>query len=198
MDFFSSNFYNCVWLAVILIAICPTLESKIAIPFAMNTAIWGTHALTPFAAFILSFLGSLLPCYAIMLIVRKIKSKTSGFVIDKILKKYISKSQNLENYKSNFSKYFTLATFVSVPLPLTGVWSGSLIAGLSNLNINYCFIAITIGSLISAAAITILCTLFENSIAYIFMISLVIIIAFMFVDLFISLIKSKAKKKKNS
>lgn len=61
LDFFSSNFYNCVWLAVILIAICPTLESKIAIPFAMNTAIWGTHALTPFAAFILSFLGSLLP-----------------------------------------------------------------------------------------------------------------------------------------
>lgn len=137
-------------------------------------------------------------CYAIMLIVRKIKSKTSGFVIDKILKKYISKSQNLENYKSNFSKYFTLAAFVSVPLPLTGVWSGSLIAGLSNLNINYCFIAITIGSLISAATITILCTIFENSIAYIFMISLVIIIAFMFVDLFISLIKSKAKKKKNS
>ena len=198
LDFFANNFYNCVWLAVILVAFCPTLESKIAIPLAMNTAIWGTHALSPFTAFILSFLGSLLPCYAIMLIIRKIKSKTSGFIIDKILKKYISKSQNLENHKSDFSKYFTLAAFVSVPLPLTGVWSGSLIAGLANLNINYCFIAITIGSLISAAAITLLCTIFENSIAYIFMISLVIIITFMFVDLFISLIKSKAKKKKNS
>ncbi len=197
IDFFSTNFDSCVWLAVILVAFCPTLESKIAIPLAMNTEIWGANALSPLSAFFLGFLGSLLPCYAILFIIRKIKSKTSGFIVDKIFKKYILKSQNLENHKCNFSKYFTLAAFVSVPMPLTGVWAGSLIAGLSNLNINYCFAAITIGSFISAAAVTILCAVFENSIAYIFMISLVIIITFMFVDLFISLIKSKTIKKQN-
>ncbi len=196
LDFFTENFYNCVWLLVVIVAICPTLESKIAIPLAMNTALWGTNALSPFFALILSFLGSLLPSYIIMFIVRKIKSRTSGFIINKYLKKYISKSKNLENHKNNFLKYFMLTAFISVPLPLTGVWTGSLIAGLSNLNINYCFISITIGSLISATAITILCTLYENSITYILMISLVIIILFMFIDLFISLLKPKINKNK--
>lgn len=196
LDFFTENFYNCVWLLVVIVAICPTLESKIAIPLAMNTALWGTNALSPFFALILSFLGSLLPSYIIMFIVRKIKSRTSGFIINKYLKKYISKSKNLENHKNNFLKYFMLTAFISVPLPLTGVWAGSLIAGLSNLNINYCFISITIGSLISATAITILCTLYENSITYILMISLVIIILFMFIDLFISLLKPKINKNK--
>ncbi len=196
LDFFTENFYNCVWLLVVIVAICPTLESKIAIPLAMNTALWGINALSPFFALILSFLGSLLPSYIIMFIVRKIKSRTSGFIINKYLKKYISKSKNLENHKNNFLKYFMLTAFISVPLPLTGVWAGSLIAGLSNLNINYCFISITIGSLISATAITILCTLYENSITYILMISLVIIILFMFIDLFISLLKPKINKNK--
>jgi len=50
VDFFSNNFENCIWLAIILIAICPTLESKIAIPLAMNTDIWGNNALPPAAA----------------------------------------------------------------------------------------------------------------------------------------------------
>ncbi len=195
VEFLSENFINCVWLAVLLVAMCPTLESKIAIPLAMNTAIWGNNAFSATSAFLLSCIGSILPCYVIMLASRKIKNKATGFVSSAFFNKYASKSMGIEKHQSTFRKYLALAGLVAVPIPLTGVWTGSIIAGLSKLNINYCFLSIAIGSIISAGAITILCSIFENSISYIFMISLVIIIVFMFAELFISMIKKYKNKK---
>ena len=79
VEFLSENFINCVWLAVLLVAMCPTLESKIAIPLAMNTAIWGNNAFSATSAFLLSCIGSILPCYVIMLASRKIKNKANRF-----------------------------------------------------------------------------------------------------------------------
>jgi len=191
IDFFANNFENCIWLAVLLIAICPTLESKIAIPFAMNRAIWGSNALSPFSAFLIASLGALIPSYLILILSRKLKNKTTGFITSKYLNKYTIKGSSLDNKKSEFKKYLTLTGFVSLPLPLTGVWTGSLIAGLTNLNINYSFLSILIGNIISSAAMTILCTIFSNSIAYIFMISLLLIIIFMFIELFSSMFRKK-------
>lgn len=191
IDFFANNFENCVWLAVLIIAICPTLESKIAIPFAMNSAIWASNALSPFTAWLIAFIGSVLPSYLIMLVTRKIKSKTSGFITSRFLQKYSVKGSMIESKKSNFKKYLALTGFVAIPVPFTGVWTGSLIAGLSNLNINYSFLSIAIGSAISAASITIICNLFSNSISYILMISLLIIIVFLFIDLFMCMFKRK-------
>jgi uncharacterized membrane protein len=193
-DFISSNFENCIWLAVILVALCPTLEGKIAIPLAMNTAIWGSNALSPILALILAFVGSMIPCFPIIMLTRKLKQKTSGFFTNKFLQKYFVKSYKIENQKSNFKKYLLLTSFVAVPLPLTGVWSGSIIAGISNLKASYSFCSIMIGSLISCLSITLLCAYFKNSISYIFIVSLIIIIAFLFIDLILSLFKQTKKK----
>jgi len=190
VDFFTDNFENCVWLAVLLVALCPTLESKIAIPIAMNSAFWGNNALSPLFALALSFLGSILPCILLMITARKIKSKTAGFITSQFFRKYQTKSIKIESEKSDFKKYLLLCCFVAVPIPLTGVWTGSLIAGLTNLDLKYSFIAISIGAFISAAAITLLCTLFTNSINYILMVSIFIIIIFLFTELFISILKN--------
>ena len=169
IDFFTNNFSNCIWLAIILISMCPLLESKIAIPLAMNTLFWGSNAYSPYLACLLAFLGS------------------------KFFSKYSYKSTLLNQKTNNFKKYLSLACFVAVPLPLTGVWSGSLIAGLSNLNIHYAFLAILIGALISSLSITILCSIFSNSIMNILMISLIIIILFLIFDFILSVFKHKNK-----
>ncbi len=197
INFFVEHFDNCVWLAVILIAMCPTLESKIAIPFAMNSAIWGNNSLSPFLALIIAFIGAMIPSFLIMLLARKLRGKTTGFISSKFLHHYSTKSAYIEDKQSGFKKYLALAGFVAVPLPLTGVWTGSLIAGLSNLDLKYSFLTITIGTLISTSAITLLCVLLENSISYILIISLIIIILFLFVDLFISLIKKCHRSKRD-
>lgn len=191
-NFFADNFQNCIWLAVILISICPTLESKIAVPLAMNSAIWGNNAFSPMLAFLIAFVASILPSYLIMITTRKIKTRTSLLLHSKFIQKYAIKGAKIEN-NHIFKKYLALCSFVALPLPLTGVWSGSLIAGLSNLNLHYSFLSICIGAFISTALITLLCSVFSNSISAIFMLSIAIIIIVMIIDLGIQIYKSTKK-----
>lgn len=194
IDFFVENFQNCIWLAVLLVAMCPALESKIAIPLAMNVSIWGNNALHPLTAFLLSFFGSIIPSLIIIFVMRKIKSKTTGFVSSKFFHKYQIKGSSIEQKSSNIKKYLAFAGFVAVPIPLTGVWTGSLIAGLSNLDIKYCFLSIMLGGLLSSGAVTLICTIFTNSVSYLFMISLLIVIIFLLIELIYSLIKERKSK----
>lgn len=195
LDFFANNFETCVFLAVILVALIPTLESKIAIPFAMSSLVWGSNALPAWQAFIFAFIGSMLPAYFALLAGRFIRKHTTGFVSEKIKSRFAAKSTTLEKEKSNFKKYAILCSFVALPIPLTGVWTGSLIAGMSSLKKGWSMLAITIGALISSGIITLLCTVFESSVTYILFASLIIIIAFLAGDFLYSIIRSSFHKK---
>ena len=200
VEFFADNFSNCVFLAVLLLALIPTVESKVAIPFGLSYAIWGDATLSPVVAFICAFIGSMLPCVIVIFVVRKIKNKTTGFLHDKFLQKfqnhYQRKLKELGKKEKTFQKLLFLAFFVAIPLPLTGVYSGSLIAGLSDLKILPAFVAIAVGELLSCLAILILCMLFENSVFYIFISSLVILGIFLIFELCFILIKKINKKRK--
>ncbi len=193
-DFFAENFSSCIWLATILVALIPTLESKIAIPFAMNPAFWGEAALPAWQAFLFSYIGAMLPCFLVILLTKKIKSKTCGFVVEKINNRYAKKLQAVENKSSNFKKYLMLTTFVALPLPLTGVWSGSVIAGLTNLDTKKCILTIAIGAFISCLIVTLLCVYFSNSITLILIISFAMILLFLLGELILSLIKRHKKR----
>ena len=182
INFLTNNFSSCVWLLTILVAMLPTLESKIAIPLAINASIWGVKALSPLCAFALGFIGSIIPCYFVMLLSRKLKNKTTSFFINK---KYMFKANKLAK-SEGIKKYILLTTFIAIPLPLTGVWSGSVIAGISELNLKYSFLSIVIGALISSGITTLLCCCFENSVTAILIISILIIIAFMIADFIIT------------
>ena len=201
VEFFVDNFSSCVFLAVILMALIPTIESKIAIPFGLSYAIWGEATLSPIVAFVCAYIGSMLPSIFIIIIVRKLKNRTSGFVCDKLINsaesKYHRKLELLSSKSKTFYKLSSLALFVAVPLPLTGVYSGSLIAGLSNLKIYQAFIAIAIGEFISCLAITLLCVLFENSTLLILLASLIILVIFIVFDIVFMLIKRQKKLKIN-
>lgn len=201
IDFFVDNFSSCVFLAVILMALIPTIESKIAIPFGLSYAIWGEATLSPVVAFLCAYIGSMIPCIFIIIIIRKLKNKTSGFVCDKFLSKaenkYSKRLEKLSSKSKTFYKLSTLALFVAVPLPLTGVYTGSLIAGLSNLKIYQAFIAIAVGEFISCLAITLLCVLFEDSTFLILISSLIILAIFIIFDLIFMLVKNKRKLKTN-
>lgn len=198
LEFIVDNFP--VFLAVILVAMIPTLESKIALPLGLSYAVWGEGTLSPFLSFLCAYVGSMIPCIIVLLIVRKIKNKTSGFVQDKFLsrmqEKYRKKLEVLGGKGKTFYKLSALCFFVAVPLPLTGVYTGSLIAGLSNLKIWQSFIAIAIGELISCLVIFLLCTIFENSVGYILLVSLILVAVFVLFDLIFMFIKKHGRKHK--
>ena len=199
LNFFVEHFAECVPFAVILVALVPTLESKVAIPFAMSAQIWGENALSPTLAFFCAFIGSMLPCFFVIWLTRKIKNKTSGFVHDKFVShfenKYKQKLQKISEKNNTFKKCFMLGTFVALPLPLTGVYTGSVIAGLLNLKLWQSFLSILIGEVVSCCVVLLLCLVFENSAFYIFIISLILVVVFLFVNGMISLCKKIAKNK---
>lgn len=199
-NFFADNFSNCVILAVFLVAMCPMFESKVAIPLALSVAIWGEATLSPLLAFVVAFFGSVLPAIFVLLMAKFLKRKTAGFIHEKFMTKFENKHKrhfdNIDKKSSTFKKCLAIATFVAVPLPLTGVYTGSLIAGFTDLKYWQALIAVTIGEVVSCAAILVLCVLFDNSAFYVLIASLVIIVGFLLARL-VMMLSEKLKHKKN-
>jgi len=98
-------------------------------------------------AFIICFLGNILPIPFILLFIRRILGFLERF---KYTKKLVAKIENRARTKSaSIRKYqlFGLFLIVAVPLPGTGAWTGALIAALMDLQIKKSFPAIAFGIL---------------------------------------------------
>jgi len=127
----------------------PLVEQRGAIPFGIITL-----GINPFFVFSLSLLGSFLPAPFIYLFfnrilawmkTKKIFEKFTNF-LDKKIKKG---SKKLETYKE-----VGLIAFVGVPLPTTGLWTGSAIAAFLGLDFKKSMVCMILGGIISATIIT--------------------------------------------
>lgn len=198
LETFADTFANCVPLVVFLVAIIPTLESKIAIPFGMSTQIFGDAALSPYLACVIAFFGSLLPAILVMILARKLKSMSCGFVLDRFFNQLKARTEkHFQKFNSKttvLKKCIYLCGFVALPLPLTGVYTGSLLAGLSNLKMWQGFLAVCLGEFITCIGMTLLCSLFENSAFYILMMTLILIGTVLLVNFLIFLVGKICKK----
>lgn len=193
INFFADNFANSVALAVLIMSMIPSLESKVAIPFGMSVAIWGEQALSPVVAFFVALFGSLIPSLLVICFARFIKRKTTGFIYEKFVSKYNKNIAKIQSKGSTLKKCLTLATFVAIPLPLTGVYTGSLIGGFLNLKFWQIFLSVTLGACISCGVVLLLCMVFENSTFYIFMASLIIVALWLIASLILTIIKRSKK-----
>ncbi len=119
------------YIATIVIGMTPIIELRGAIPIAV-----AAFHLSYFEAFILSFIGNVIPIYFIVKYIRPLfdffgRWKPFKIVIDwatnKATKK-IEESEKLQNFTA-----LGLFLFVAVPLPGTGAWVGSLIANFLDL-----------------------------------------------------------------
>jgi uncharacterized membrane protein len=132
---------------VIFTAAIPIIEVKGAIPIGIALG------MTPLNATFLAFLGSVIPVPLILFTIRPLfnylkKTKTFRKMVDKLIHKSMSKSGNIKKYG-----YLGLFIFVAIPLPGTGVWTGSLIASLLDLRFKYAFPTILFGNLIASIII---------------------------------------------
>ena len=73
-------------------------------------------------------------------------------IIDRII------NRSINNHGNKIQKYGTwgLIFLVAIPLPGTGVWTGSLIASLLDIRFKWAFPAIIIGNIIAAILIMLL------------------------------------------
>ena len=107
-------------------------------------------------AFIICFIGNILPVPFILLLIEKIfellkKWSPTKKIVTKLEKKTLSKREQLDKYG-----YLGLLLFVGIPLPGTGAWTGTLLAVLLHLDKKKSFIAISLGVLLAGIIMSIL------------------------------------------
>lgn len=135
---------------VMLTAALPIIELRGAIPVGISLG------LSPLHAFFLGFIGSLIPVPFILIAIKPIfdnlkKTKVFRKIVDRLVARSFNKSHFIRRYGS-----LGLLIFVALPIPGTGVWSGSLIAALLNIRYKWAFPSIIIGNLISGAIVWLL------------------------------------------
>lgn len=132
---------------VMLTAALPIIELRGAIPVGISLG------LSPFHSAVLSFIGSMIPVPLILFTIRPIfnymkRIKTFRKVVHRLTDKSFNKSGRIQKYGA-----WGLLVFVAIPLPGTGVWSGSLAAALLDMRFKWAFPAIFVGNLIAGILI---------------------------------------------
>ena len=132
---------------VFIVSLLPILELRggIIVGYALGLEL--------LPAFVISYIGNIIPIPFILLFIRFIfeklkKTRLSG-IINKLEQKAISKSDKINKYA-----FWGLLLFVAVPLPGTGGWTGALIAALLKLDFKKSFFTIALGVLIAGIIVS--------------------------------------------
>ena len=204
-NLFSSVFNNNIILATILIAMLPIIELRGAIPFAVNEKLWTIYTMSTWEAFAWSFLGSSLVVPVIALIFLPLinwlkKTKWFGKLATAIENKVKSKTTNIEDSavkskkfsKSYWKKMLAVFVFVAIPLPLTGVWTGTCVAVFIGLDYVSTCVSVILGNLTAGLIITLILLFFPWLNNWLFPIFLGLVV----VVIIYEIIKGKIKKQK--
>ncbi|MEZ4358151.1 MAG: small multi-drug export protein [Eubacteriales bacterium] len=134
------------YLIVMGLSATPILELKASIPFGVIT--YGIPVLT---CFIIAILGAIIPAPFVILFVRKVLDFFAECKIKPLNKlgHFIHCHTEKKAAKVRAGSLFTLFIFVAIPLPGTGVWTGSLIAGLLDLKLKHALPTIFLGNIVA-------------------------------------------------
>lgn len=130
-------------LIVFLVSMLPILELRGGM---IAAKLLGVELLK---AFVICYIGNILPIPFILLFIRKVfeflkKFKVTAKLVNKLETSSLRKSDKIKK-----SSKWGLLTFVAIPLPGTGGWTGALIAALLDMRIKISFPVIALGVLIA-------------------------------------------------
>ena len=143
-------------LCVFFCSMIPIIELRGAIP--MGAVFDSTLGGMPFwLTYILSVLGNMLPIPFILLFIKKVirwmsQSKVKFFnkVANFLLNKVEKKRDKIEKYS-----FWGVCLFVAVPLPVTGAWTGSLVAAMIDMKFWKALLSCLFGVMIAGVIMTI-------------------------------------------
>jgi uncharacterized membrane protein len=168
-------------IVIVLIAILPIVEARLAIPMAF------AYGLPWYESLLLGFVGSIIMAPLLLLILIpfiKWLSKTKLFkkIGEALYSKFENKSKQIDEKASNVKKFWGLVLFVAIPLPLTGAWTGCAVASILKMKYHHALGGVVLGNFIASCIMTLLCALLpENVINYVItaigIIALIVIVA---------------------
>lgn len=137
---------------VFFCSMIPIIELRGAIPMG---AIFG---LPWWQSYLLSVLGNMVPVPFILLLIRAViawmaKSKVKFFnkIADFLLKRVEKRREQIEKYS-----FWGVCLFVAVPLPVTGAWTGSLVAAMIDMKFWKAFLSCLFGVMIAGVIMTLI------------------------------------------
>ena len=139
-------------LYVLFISMVPLIELRGAIPVgAISGLPW-------YINYPVCIVGNMLPVPIILLFVKKVlgfMSKCKIKIFNKIANFIYAKA---EKNRAKIEKYsfWGVAIFVGIPLPMTGAWTGSLVAAIINMKFWKAFFSALIGVVSAAVIITLI------------------------------------------
>lgn len=139
------------YIIMFAMSMVPILEQRGAIIFGF------TQSLNPFLIFLLTYIGSLIPTPIVFFFFTKILEVIHKFPSLRWLSNIIDNKINKN--KGHFIKYkeIGLITFIGIPLPMTGVYTGTAIATVLKLDFKKVMFCAAVGALISSTIVTLGC-----------------------------------------
>ena len=113
-------------LTVLFTAILPGIELRGAIPVGLSLG------MVPLEAFVVSYIGSLLPAIPIILFLAQFLVFCSRIRLTRPLAQWLTTRTHKKGRQVERYSLWGLFLLVAVPLPLTGVWTGSMVASLAS------------------------------------------------------------------
>ena len=206
--FLSEVFNDNVVLATILISIIPLIELKGAIPFGVSEKFWGAGALNEWSAMFLSVLGGFFVTIVLSLIFKPLYNWLKDKKFFKSFLEFFTSSAKKKSEEVDFNeldrpntkkvwiRILAVFLFVAIPLPGTGVYTGTCLGVFCGLNFWQNICAVTIGNLVAGVIITTVCAIFPAFTDIILYIFLLIIFAFLIYKIIVHLIKKRNNKEK--
>jgi len=137
-----------------LISMIPIFELRGGIPVGI-----ALFKLNPFLVYFTCLIFNLIPVFPILLLLHPVKRLLANIPPFRGFFRFLIK--RAEKQKKLIEKYeeFGLMLFVGIPLPVTGAWTGSLVAVLMGLKVLKSFLFIALGVMLAGIIVTILTVL---------------------------------------
>jgi len=140
-------------LAVILLAMVPIIELRGAIPFAREIL-----GMSPLAAFSWSVIGNAIPVPIILWLLPPFTdwAERHWKALHRFLDRLHGHTERRHSARFERLRDLALITFVAIPLPVTGAWSGSLAAVVFGVDKRRAMPLIFLGIIIAGLIVTLL------------------------------------------
>ncbi|MBR1746670.1 MAG: small multi-drug export protein [Clostridia bacterium] len=171
VNWLQSVFHDAYWVTA-FISVVPMIEVRGAITVGVNLG------LDPWIAYVLSCCSALVVCPLLLLCLKPIlralkRTKLFKNIASAVEEMFAARAKKIENNaekedvkssddqeaigrKKKFNKILGVFLFVAIPLPMTGVWTGSAVAAFLDLEYRYSVPAIVVGNFVAGLIITVL------------------------------------------
>lgn len=142
-------------LGIVLCSMVPVIELRGAIPIG-----WLTEPQTPWwLTYILAVVGNMIPVPFILLLIRqvldlmeKVPIKFVQAVAAWVRRKAEKNTEKIQRYG-----FWGVCLFIAIPLPVTGAWTGSLVAATIRMNFWKAMLSALLGVMIAGVIVSLIC-----------------------------------------